>query len=208
MNKISKISNKVFYSVLVISLIFVIGIFAFEILRNMYLLVGSIFMFLLFPLLTISLIIILISNFKKLGFIDGLKESSINIFALILCSFLLWSIKIYAFEKNNRFNVKIINKTELGISNITLIGRNAKTKIDTLAPDKNQTVIFKGKRINYNTDNDYENEIRLLYYYDKKWRENKILSGFGRFRVIDNDWEIKILKSDSIEVKNVSQQHL
>jgi hypothetical protein len=119
----------------------------------------------------------------------------------MLCSTLVWFLQSYAFEKSNRINVEFINKTELGISNITLIGRNALTKIDTLAPEENKTIIFKGKQINYKTENDYENEIRLFYYFDNKWRENKILSGFSRWRVIDKEWKIKIHSADSIEIK-------
>jgi hypothetical protein len=200
MNKISRIANKVFYYILGISLLLGIGIFGFGIFKNLYLLVGYFFICLIL-LLILSLLILLISNFKKFGLLNGIKESSVNIFTLMLCSGLIWFLQSYAFEKSNRINVKVINKTELGISNITLIGRNAMTKIDTLAPKKNETKIFKGKRINYKTENDYENEIRLLYYFDNKWRENKILSGFSRWRVIDKDWEIKIHSADSIELK-------
>jgi len=201
MNKISRIANKVFYYILGISLLLGIAVFGFGIFKNLYLLVGYSFVYLIIPLLTLSLLILLIWNFKKFGFLSGIKESSANIFALMLCSALIWFLQSYAFEKSNRINVKVINKTELGISNITLIGRNALTKIDTLAPEENETIIFKGKRINYKTENDYENEIRLLYYFDNKWRENKILSGFSRWRVIDKDWEIKIHSADSIELK-------
>ncbi|WP_282122475.1 hypothetical protein [Algibacter mikhailovii] len=201
MNKISRTANKGFYYILGISLLLGIGIFGFGIFKNLYLLVVYSFLYLIIPLLTISLLVVLISNFRKFGFLSGIKESSINIFALILCSALIWFLQSYAFEKSNRINVEIINKTELGISNITLIGRNALTKIDTLAPKENKTMIFKGKRINYKTENDHENEIRLLYFFDNKWRENKILSGFSRWRVIDKDWEIKIQSADSIELK-------
>jgi hypothetical protein len=201
MNKISKIANKVFYYMLGASLLLGIGIFGFGIFKNLYLLIGYSFIYLIIPLITLSLLILLISNFKKFGVLSGIKESSINIFALMLCSTLVWFLQSYAFEKSNRINVEFINKTELGISNITLIGRNALTKIDTLAPEDNKTIIFKGKRINYKTENDYENEIRLLYYFDNKWRENKILSGFSRWRVIDKEWKIKIHSADSIEIK-------
>ncbi len=201
MNKISRIANKVFYYILGISLLLGIAVFGFGIFENLYLLVGYSFVYLIIPILTLSLLILLISNFKKFGFLRGIKESSVNIFALMLCSTLIYFLQSYAFEKSNRINVNVINKTELGISNITLIGRNAMTKIDTLAPDENETKIFKGKRINYKAENDYENEIRLLYYYDNKWREKKILSGFSRWRVIDKDWEIKIHSADSIELE-------
>jgi hypothetical protein len=201
MNKILKITNKVFYYMLGASLLLGIGIFGFGIFKNLYLLVGYTFIYLIIPLITLSLLILLISNFKKFGILSGIKESSINIFALMLCATLVWFLQYYAFEKSNRIKVEFINKTALGISNITLIGRNALTKIDTLAPAENKTIIFKGKQINYKTENDYENEIRLLYYFDNKWRENKILSGFSRWRVIDKEWKIKIYSADSIELK-------
>ncbi len=203
MNKISKIANQVFYSVLGISLLLGIGIlgFEFEFFKNHYLVVGYSFVLLIIPLLTISLVILLISNFKRFGILRGIKESNINIFVLIICSIFIWFLRSYSFEKNNQMSVKIINKTELGISNITLIGRNALTEVDTLAPEENETIIFKGKRINYETENNYENEIQLLYYFDNKWREHKILSGFSRWRVIDKDWEIKIHSAGSIELK-------
>ncbi|WP_405226701.1 hypothetical protein [Dokdonia sp. Asnod1-B02] len=200
MNKILRIANKVFYYSLGISLLLGIGFFGFEIFKNLYLFVGYSFAFVLIPIITLSLLIILISNFKKFGFLNGIKESSINIFALMICSALIWFVQSYALKKSNQINVKVINTSELGISNITLIGRNALTKIDTLAPEENKTIVFKGKQINYKTENSYENEIRLLYYFDKKWRENKILSGFSRWRVIDKDWEIKIHSADSIEL--------
>lgn len=200
MNKILRIANKVFYYSLGISLLLEIGFLGFEIFKSLYLFVGYSFAFVLIPLITLSLLIILISNFKKFGFLNGIKESSINIFALTICSGLIWFVQSYALKKSNQINVKVINTSELGISNITLIGRNALTKIDTLAPEENKTIVFKGKQINYKTENSYENEIRLLYYFDKKWRENKILSGFSRWTVIDKDWEIKIHSADSIEL--------
>ncbi|MEX0997866.1 MAG: hypothetical protein WDZ45_12515 [Flavobacteriaceae bacterium] len=206
MNKFLKINNKIFYALLIISILLAIAIFIFKIAEKSISLayaIGYSIVFFLLPLMAISLIIFIITNFKRFGFINGLKESSIKIFTLLISCLLIWSLADYAFEKSNRINVKVINKTELGISNITLIGRNALTKIDTLAPEENETIIFKGKRINYKTENDYENEIRLLYYFDNKWRENKILSGFSRWRVIDKDWEIKIHSADSIELKQI-----
>ena len=206
MNKFLKINNKIYYALLIVSILLAVGIFIFKIAEksiSLAYVIGYSFVFFLLPLLAISLIIFIVSNFKKFGFINGLKESSIKIFTLIISSLLIWFLADYSFEQSNRINVRIINKTELGISNIKLIGRNALTKIDTLAPEENQTVVFKGKRINYRTENDYENEIRLLYYYKNKWRENKILSGFSRWRVIDKDWEIKIHSADSIELKQI-----
>ncbi len=106
-------------------------------------------------------------------------------------------------RESNQIMVTVINKANGGLSNITLIGRNAKSKIDTLAPEQSKTIIFRGKLINYETENDFENEIRLLYYFDNSWREKKILSGFSRWRVIDNDWVINIYSSDSISLKQL-----
>ena len=203
MDKKLRIVSKVFYSFLIILLILGISIFGFGFLKTNPFFMVYLFLYFLIPLLTISLLVILFINFKKFGFLKGLKESSINIFASILCLFLFLTLQSYASEKSNRINVKVINETKLGISNVTIIGRNAKSKIDTLAPYQNQTVVFKGKKINRKSENDYENEIRLLYYYDNKWRENKILSGFSRWRVIDKDWEIKIHSADSIELKQL-----
>lgn len=201
MNKISKIASKVFYYSLGSSLLLGIAFFGFEIFNNSPFLVVYAFIYVILPLVTVSLLVALILNFKDFGFLGGIKASSNAIFALALWTCLLWFLRLYAFEKSNQMNVTIINKTELGISNIRLAGRNALTKIDTLAPEDNKTIIFKGKRINYNTENNYENEIRLLYYFKNKWREHKILSGFNRFRKINNDWEINIYGVDSIEVK-------
>lgn len=196
-----KTTHKVFYYILTSILLIGIVVYGFDNFQNSHLLVGFFVIYILVPILIISLLIILISNFNKFGFLNGIKESSINIFALLLSLFLLWTIWSYAFEKSNQINVKVINETELGISNIKLIGRNAISKIDTLSPNQNKTIVFKGKRINYKTENDYENEIRLLYYFDNKWRENKILCGFGRWQVINKDWEIKIYSADSIQLK-------
>lgn len=201
MNKISRIANRIFYYILGISLFTGIVIFGIGIFKNAFLLVGYSFIYLLVPLLVISLSILLISNFRKFGFINGIKESSVNIFALILSLILIFSLQSYSIEKSNRINVKISNDTEFGISNITLIGRNALTKIDSLAPNENRRIIFKGKHINYKTENDYENEIRLLFYFNNRWRENNVLSGFNRWKVIDKDWEIKIHGADSIEFR-------
>ena len=125
------------------------------------------------------------------------------IFTLILSTVLLWTLQKNMEKKNNQINVMIVNKTKSGISNITLIGRNAKSKIDTLAPEQSKNIVFKGKRINYETENDFENEIRMLYYFDNDWREKKILSGFSRWRVIDKDWKINIHSIDSIEIKQL-----
>ena len=199
MDKISKIASKVFYSTLGVGLLLVLGIFIFDFFIYLYLVIGYVFIFLI-TIILLALAINIISNFRKFGFIKGVKEASIKLFTVLLVSFSVWVLWSYKLNETNRFNVKFINQTQLGISNITLIGRNAKTKIDSLAPNQEEVAIFKGKNINYSAENDYENEIRLLYYYDKKWREQKILSGFSRWRVISRDWEIKIHSSDSIEL--------
>ena len=203
MNKLLKGSTKIFYSILIFSLIFGIGYFGFGFFKSLSYPIVYLFIYVLIPLLILSFLIILILNFRSFGFINGVKETSINIFALILSSLLLWTLQKNMIKKSSQINVNVINKTDLGISNITLIGRNAKSKIDTLAPKQSQTIIFKGKKINYKTENDFENEIRLLFYYDKKWRENKILSGFSRWRVINKDWEINIHSADSIDIKQI-----
>ncbi|WP_047419694.1 hypothetical protein [Cellulophaga sp. Hel_I_12] len=205
MNKILKINDKIFYVLLIIILLFAFELYVFEFFDKTVSLTyffGYAFLFFLLPLLLLSILIFLFSNFKKYGFIEGLKQSSIKIFILMIGALLTWGIVEYGFDKKNRINVKITNETEFGISNITLIGRNANTKIDSLAPNNFQTVIFKGKNINYKTENDYENEISLLYYYENKWREKKILRGFSRWRVIRKDWNIRIHSGDSIEIES------
>ena len=207
MNKISKTANKVFYIIIVTALFFGIGFFGFGFFKASMYPIAYLYIYVLIPLLIIAFLIILILNFKEFGLISGIKESSISIFTLLFSAVLLWilqnNMKSSSREKNNRLNVTVVNKTNSGISNITLVGRNAKTKIDTLAPEQSKTVVFKGKEINYETENDYENEIRILYYFEKDWRENKILSGFSRWRVINNDWEINIRSADSIDIKQL-----
>lgn len=201
MNKVLKAANTVFYSLLVISLLLGIEVFILGILKSLHLFFEYIFILIIAPLLVLSLLIMLTHNIKKHGFISGIKESSITIFSLIICFILIWALQIYSFNKSNRINVTFINQSEQNISNITLIGRNATTQIDVLTPNQKRIAVFKGKKINYKTENDYENEIRLLYYFNHQWYEDKILSGFNRWRVIKGDWQIIIHGADSVEVK-------
>src|SRR5690606_36303385 len=100
-----------------------------------------------------------------------------------------------------RINVTYINQTEQNISNITLIGRNAKNQIDGLTPNQKRIEAFKGKKINHKTRNEYENDIRLLNYFNHKWHKEKIRHGFNRWQAITDDLQIIIHSADSVEVK-------
>lgn len=193
--------NIAFYSILILSFIIFIlpGKYKVGVYSLNYL--GYFLMFLIL-LLIIIFTIIFIQKIRNHGFLKGIKEMSINIFVLLL--FIISSIFIrnVVIKKENQINIDIANLTGLGISNIKLEGRNAKSEIDTLAPNSKYSLNFQGKNINYKTKNDFENEISLHFFYDDKWREIKIVGGFNKWKVLNKDLEINIHSEDSIELKS------
>lgn len=100
--------------------------------------------------------------------------------------------------QKNQFDVTIANRADYVIKNVKLHGRNALTEIDSLSVNSDTTVIFRGKNINYDTANDYENEITLLYYYNSMWHEQPILKGFNRWKVLRGPYQLKIFGKDSV----------
>lgn len=205
MNKIKNILHWIYYSSLLISLILIIAYFGLEIIKNGFL-IGYIFIYLLLPSTIISLLILLIHNFYKFGLKNGTKQSSIKILSLIIVLFIGKYLRDDFEHRNNKMLVEIQNLTPDGIANIKLIGRDAKSEIDTLQPYEKKTVIFRGKNILRNIENDYENEIDLLFYHQSKWREKGILKGFSRWRHLSYDLSIQIYNSDSITVSQLKTE--
>ncbi|WP_026915886.1 hypothetical protein [Christiangramia portivictoriae] len=204
MKKFITILHWTFYSLLFISLILIIAYFGLEIIKN-GLLIGYTFIYIILPLIILSLLFLLLYNFYIFGFIYGIKQSSIKILTLIFCFFIGKHLRSNFEYRNNKMLVEIQNRTSEGIANIKIIGRNAKSEIDTLAPNEKRTVIFRGKKIVRDIENDYENEIELLFYHKNKWREKGIFKGFNRWRHISNDLSIHIYNSDSISVFQIKK---
>ena len=155
--------------------------------------------FVLWPLLAITLIILVVQNFKQQSPFEASKEISFHTL-LILLSFLIiyGGLKARNYQEN-QLEVVIANRTNSAIKYIKLHGRNALTEVDSLSVNSDTSVVFRGKKINYETENDYENEVTLLYYYESKWREQKILEGFDRWTVFNGPFKLEILGSDSVK---------
>ncbi|GEM_PF-2560812 len=155
--------------------------------------------FVLWPLLAITLIILIVQNFKQQSPFEASKEISFHTL-LILLSFLI----VYGGQKvrdyqENQLEVVIANRTDSTIKYIKLHGRNALTEVDSLSVNSDTSVVFRGKDINYKTENDYENEVTLLYYYESKWREQNILEGFDRWTVFNGPFKLEIFGGDSVK---------
>lgn len=100
--------------------------------------------------------------------------------------------------QENQLEVVLVNKTDKKVKYIKLHGRNALTEVDSLSANSDTAVVFRGKEINYETENDYENEVTLLYYFESRWRGQKILKGFDRWRVLNGPFKLEIFGADSV----------
>lgn len=127
--------------------------------------------YLLWPLLGITLLILMFQYFRQLSPLAATKEIGPNILSMICCILIVNAGIQHLKYQNNQLEVVIANRTGSEIKHIKLHGRNALTEIDSLLVNSDTTVIFRGKHINYETENDYENEVTLLYYFESKWRE-------------------------------------
>ncbi|QBO58802.1 hypothetical protein [Chryseobacterium salivictor] len=192
--------KSIYYILLVICFLIVLSLFSIESLKYSGLLTIPILVYAIVPLILILLLIILILNFKDKGFLHGVNETSPQIFLLLII--ILGCFGLYKFDnyRNNKIKVEFTNKTAGIITDIRLVGRSAQTTIEKLNPKQTKIELFRGKEINYNTENDYDNEVKLFFFYKNKLSEVQILKGFNRWMVIDDNWKIDIIDSDSINV--------
>ena len=155
--------------------------------------------YVLWPLLGLSLLILVVQNFKQQSPFEATKEISFDILLILLSAFIVYGgIKKRNYQAN-QLEVVIANRTDSTIKYIKLHGRNALTEVDSLSVNSDTSVVFRGKEINYETENNYENEVTLLYYFESKWREQKILEGFDRWRVFNGPFKLEIFGADSVK---------
>ncbi len=159
-----------------------------------YILLGSIL------LTVLLLVIILIINIKRNGVLNGIKETSLKIALFLLGLSLCYYVTKEYNKQANKVAITFINGTQLGITNIKLFGRGNQIQIDTLAPKKSRTILFYGKNVNRQTENDYENEIELRFRYNKELRQKKILTEFSRWNVLPDKFNIIFHSGDSISI--------
>tara|TARA_B110000090_G_C13328849_1_gene426481 strand:+ start:325 stop:1284 length:960 start_codon:yes stop_codon:yes gene_type:complete len=196
--------NKLFYSLLILSLI--IHVFPNKWKMGLYtpnLLGYGLILFIIIVILL--LIFIIIKNIYTYGFLKGIKEISLNVIAFLIAIILGFTITNIKKNMDNKIILEVQNKTGVGISNFKILGRNALSEIDTLGPNEKETIIFKGRSINRKTDNDYENEIIIKYFRNNMWKEKKILKGFSRWRILPQKLKIEIYKKDSIVFLNLKE---
>ena len=153
--------------------------------------------YLLFPLLTLSLFILVIQNFRRLAPFNAIKEVSFLILLILLSALIVYAGLERKKYQANKLKVTIANTTDESIKHIRLHGRNALTEIDSLSACSDTAVIFRGKMIDRKTENYYENEISLRYYYHSRWSEQPIASYFGN---INGPFKLAIHGQDSVTV--------
>ncbi|WP_421764942.1 hypothetical protein [Ekhidna sp.] len=66
-------------------------------------------------------------------------------------------------------------------------------------------MIFRGKSILRKVDNDYENEVTLLYYTDSTHFRQPVLEGFGRWTVFNGPFQLDFFGLDSVELNYLPQ---
>lgn len=192
--------NTGFYIAVITSFLSVFGTIGYAYLTNqtlpygIALVVGYINIYFLIPVISILFFILLGYSLSKFGFAGGIKEISLNSFSVMLGLLLIKVLLIQVHEKGNRIDVQFVNRTDYG----RILGRNARTDLDTLAPQMDSTIIFKGRDINYETANDFENEVRIIYYVNNEWKEKYILKDFSRWMVFNGPFRIEFHNSDSI----------
>ena len=164
--------------------------------------------YVLWPLLVFTLIGLIILNLKGYGLSGGLEKSSLNILTVILAISLIYIGTKELKYRTSKLDVVFKNNSSRPIKNINLYGRHALTQLDFLAPYSDTTLIFRGRSILRNIENDYENEVTLLYYTDSTWFRQPILDGFGRWRVFNGPFQLDFYGPDTVNFEYLPKNKL
>lgn len=208
--KLRKRFNIVFYGTLIISFLSIIIPLLWMIISiesKFQISIWYIFyanVYVLIPIIILSLIGVLIFNFKEFGILRGTEKSSLNILIVILSISLVYAGTNELKERGNRIPVSFKNNSSIAIKYIKLHGRNALTEFDSLASQDDTTVVFRGREIIRNTDNDYENEVTLIYKMDSIWYRQPILKGVGRWFEFNGPFEIIFNGPDSVQFEYIA----
>ncbi|WMN13010.1 hypothetical protein QYS49_35305 [Marivirga salinae] len=204
--KLEKNITKVFHGALLVSFLTIAIPIVFALITNynqptvIIWYIGYANLFVLWPLIIISLIGSVILHFKYHGLSRGTEKSSVRVLSAILAVAIVYLGTNELKFQNNQLDVTFKNNSSEIIKHIRLFGRGALTELDSLAPFSDTTVIFRGKSILRKIDNDYENEVTLLYYTDSTHFRQPILQGFGRWRVFNGPFQLNFYGPDSVEL--------
>jgi len=161
-------------------------------------------LFVLWPLIVITLIGLVIIYFKQSALTRGAERSSFRILTVILAVLIVYFGTRELKYQNNQLEVTFKNNSTEIVKHIKLFGRGALTELDSLTPYSDTTLIFRGKSILRKIENDYENEVTLLYYTDSTHFRQPVLQGFGRWRVFNGPFQIEFYGPDSVDLKYLS----
>ena len=162
-------------------------------------------LFVLFPIIAITWVIILIVDVKTYGMVTGVGRIVLQSLPLLVAVLIIkWGEQKLEYQ-SNQLNVTLQNNTNRTIRHITVYGRGALSQLESLPPTSDTTIVFRGKKIKYETGNDYDNEVTLLYYLDSTQFREPILQGFGRWRVFAGPLRIDLNGPDSVGVKYLSE---
>ena len=158
-------------------------------------------LFILWPSVALSIIGLIFIYFKTYGFKTGSEKSSFRILSLLFAILLVYFGSRELGYRNNKLDVILKNHSESTIKHIELFGRGALSELDSLAPNADTTVIFRGKKILRDLANDYENELSLAYYTESKIFRQPILENFGRWRVLGTGIQLDFFSKDSVQIR-------
>tara|TARA_B100000809_G_scaffold141837_1_gene139406 strand:- start:45767 stop:46378 length:612 start_codon:yes stop_codon:yes gene_type:complete len=203
MNKLSKIAKKVFYLVFILSVVLRIGIFVLITIESEYDRILQIIFNVLVPIVVFSFLVVFIQNFKKFGFLKGIRNSSFKIITLSFYLFLFVKLNSHV-GYTNRIRFNIINETEFEISEFVISYTFGVTKItNTLASNKSKWITIYPTYTGGNNENDSKSKMILEYYCDEKRIANTISIELSKWNFIDKFWEIRIRNPDSIELLEI-----
>lgn len=152
-----------------------------------------------FPVLGISLITLSVFYFRSDGFQRAAEKTSLRILTLLLAALIIYLGFKEIGDRKNDLKVVFKNQTSKTISHIQLFGRGGFTELDTLAPYGHSIVIFRGKAILRNIENEYENEASLVYYSDDMYHRYPILKDGSRWNELNGPFQIDFYGTDSVE---------
>lgn len=204
--KLEKNITRIFYIALLTSFLTIAIPLAFALSNNTKHLTSIIWyityanLFVLWPLIGISLTGLITISFKRYGLNAGLEKSSFRILTIILTASIVYlGMRKLKFQ-NNQLAVTFKNNSSETVKHIKLFGRGALTELDSLAPYSDTTLIFRGKSILRKNNNDYENEVTLLYYTESTHFRQPVLHGFNRWTVFNGPFLLHFNGPDSVDL--------
>jgi hypothetical protein len=138
------------------------------------------------------------------NWLESLKQTSLAILLTGSSVGLSYSLIEYQKQRENTLTIIVENNTSSTVKYFNIFGRRAKSTIDSLLPNSQREILFKGKNILRNLDNDMENEISISYRHKGLWKRKPIYHDAGRWLGIETGLKIEFtlkIRSEYVSLK-------